>query len=117
VRVIEKADKWTDLTATVLWQDMGLSPSEDNAEAAHGHNLQIHDVRKMFAAAVAAVDVGEVRAAEEADKGSMVFFDFLECLAAFAGYCYTDPYLPLEAKLGQLLAREVLPNAKRLGIV
>ena len=38
---------------------MGLSPSEDNAEAAHGHNLQIHDVRKMFAAAVAAVDVGE----------------------------------------------------------
>ena len=100
-----------------MLQDMGLSPSEDNAEAAQGHNLQIYDVRKMFAAAVAAVDVGEVKAAEEADKGSMVFYDFLECLAAFAGCCYTDPYLPLEAKLGQLLAREVLPNAKRLGTV
>lgn len=97
---------------------MGLSPSEDSSiEVAHGHNLQIHDVRKMFAAAVAAVDVGQVKAVEEANKGSMVFFDFLECLAAFAGYCYTDPYLPLEAKLGQLLAREILPNAKRLGTV
>jgi hypothetical protein len=93
---------------------MGLSPSDEGGENEAGRNLQIHDVRKMFAAAVAAVDVGEVKAAEEADKGSMVYMDFLEVVSAFAGYCYTDPYLPLDAKLGQLLAREILPNAKRL---
>ena len=91
-----------------------MSPSDDGEG---GGNLQIHDVRKMFAAGVAAVDVGDVKAAEEADKGSMVYYDFLECVAAFAGFCYTDPYLPLAAKLGQLLAREVLPNAKRLSVV
>ena len=81
----------------------------------------------MFAAAVAAVDVGCVKAADEDDKGSMIYYDFLECISAFAvrghertfcgncltnrymfhlqSYCFTDPYLPIDAKLGMLIAK------------
>ena len=105
-------------------QDMGLSPAEDGEG---GGDLQINDVRKMFAAAVAAVDVGCVKAADEDDKGSMIYYDFLECISAFAvrghertfcgncltnrymfhlqSYCFTDPYLPIDAKLGMLIAK------------
>eukprot|EP01048_Picozoa_sp_COSAG05_P003955 COSAG05_NODE_195_length_14550_cov_203.233686_16_plen_98_part_00 len=44
------------------------------------------DIRKIFAASVAAVDVGAIKAAGDDGKGSMIFGDFWEALCACAAF-------------------------------
>lgn len=43
--------------------------------------------------------------------------DWWECVIAFAVYAYPDPYLPLDGKVGMLMTRQLLPNAKRLSLI
>eukprot|EP01052_Picozoa_sp_SAG31_P008098 SAG31_NODE_400_length_16240_cov_5.159098_7_plen_1186_part_00 len=99
-------------------QDCGLAAGGDDVTSNGGDpGLPIHEMRKIFAGAIANPSAPPAAVAISGGDDGLILHEFAEALTALAAVRFPDPFLPLDGKLAQLFSAAVLPAMKRRNVL